>query len=192
MTPVVITLAGPDGVGKSTTALEIVRAGNKTRATFTSLAIAEPIYKAVSVITNVPVIYLHEYNHRTFLEIAKDRSLPVPATFFPRTVRDVLRAFGSDAVRRTFGDDVWLDHVKARISSCRVDVVVIEDARTPVEWAFGKMILLSRHGVTYSKAHETDCPPPSEMVWASYDLSASPRKTGEDLAEKILSELVGK
>lgn len=110
-----IGVCGAAGSGKGTLAASLVR-----RHGFSEIAFADPIYAAVSAMTEIPVCAL------------KDRSLKErPIEWLGRSPRELLQILGTEFGRKMISDSIWVEAGMRRISRLRRygESVVVADVR---------------------------------------------------------------
>jgi energy-coupling factor transporter ATP-binding protein EcfA2 len=125
MDNLIVGLAGPAGAGKSTLAkaLSVVLEQEYKFHSYRH-AFASPIKSAVSQLFTIPTTTL---NH----PILKEK----PLLDWGLSPRQIMQSFGTQAMRRVFGDDIWIKIASNYITTYLTDapIVIIDDVRFPNE-----------------------------------------------------------
>lgn len=170
----IIGLAGPDRVGKTTTARALCSLlGNQARV----MAFADEIYSMASAILRVGVS-----------EIKRMKDVVLDATNAPlpelvgRTYRDFLKMLGTEFGRNMLGPDVWVNLAMRSIPLHKPPYAIFDDVRFPNEASRCHLVIeLSRDGVDYTRNHASSHPLPRELVHMVYHLDQSPQEVAHDL-----------
>lgn len=176
-----VLLAGPAGVGKSTTARALAAAflASDPKLIVQQLAFAGPLYDMVSRLTGVPVEVLHARKEVPLT--ASEVRLPCLAGMTPRRLLQIV----GEGHRQMFGPHFWIQQAMQRINPS-AGVVIFEDARHQAEFEMGTVVELRRAGIDYACNHPSAMPPPPTMVSISAALDGlSP----EDAARGLLARL---
>lgn len=182
-TPVIILLAGPAQVGKSTTAAALALALQERGLKTQRQSFAGPLYEVTSRMTGLSVEQLHALKSTPMRAVHG-----VTATFNGLTAREALQKIG-EGMRQALGERVWIDMAMQRISRS-ADVIVFDDARHPPELRLGYVVELVRTGLTYAANHPSAMPPPPEEVGMRFHLDGlGPMEAGAALATGLQLEI---
>lgn len=113
----IIGIAGPPRAGKDTLCRALIRAFATRDVRAVRLALADPIWDAVSAVAGAPI------------DRHADTKDEPRADLADRTPREWALTIGRGA-RSELGGDVWLRLWKARAEASRADVVIAPDVRT--------------------------------------------------------------
>lgn len=161
--PLLIGLAGPDCVGKGTTASHFDTAAASVGLRVEVHSFAAPLYDCVSRICGVPVAEIK----RRKAEVFTVDTAPLPF-LVGKSFRWFLRILGTEAGRGVIHDQVW---VQAAVRDAQIakrdrqaDIVVFDDLRFPNEAAACNIVVeLDRTGVSYSTEHASAAGLPPEV-----------------------------
>ncbi len=154
---IIIGLAGPEGVGKSTVADAIVqRAATLTqfhgvgyRASF-----AAPLYDALSAICKVSVEHIKKRKD----EIFTAETAPVPC-LVGLSYRAMLQKLGEEFGRKQCHPEFWAQLAVARekVWNGKVNFIVFDDVRYENEAAQCHLVCeLQRDGIDYARTHASN------------------------------------
>jgi hypothetical protein len=157
-----IGLAGPAKVGKSTTAKALISTINQIdpNIKIDHAAFADSLYGICSYLTGVPVETMMDQSYK---EVEwNELTAPIPA-LEGWTPRKFLQIVGTECFRQNVSQDFWLQCAKRSVS--QFDIAIMADARFPNEYEFCDFVIeLSRDGVDYARNHASAMPPPQEVV----------------------------
>jgi hypothetical protein len=179
----IIGLAGPKNVGKSTTA-DAVRSAFKRRGYDAEIrSFASPLYQAVATITGISEAILRD-------RAVKDRPLTETETLNPcligKTPRSLLEWLG-EGVRTTIGVDHWVHRAFADLPD--VPIVIFDDARHGAEFETADANFeLARSGCSYPGNHPSAMPPEPKYIAEVVKLDDHvPMEVGEIICTSFLS-----
>lgn len=96
---------------------------------------ADPMKQIIADTFNIPIIHLEDWKN--------EGDELMHTTGYPQTYRDILQRFGSEAMKKQFGEEIWADLATERIwdAAKTNDVIIVPDFRfTPelesIRWAF--------------------------------------------------------
>jgi hypothetical protein len=164
----ILLLAGPGGVGKSTTARAIVYRMESLGRKTVVLSFAGPLYKLTA-----QAVRVSEERLRSGKEVpltAEDTPIP---SIVGRTPRQCLQKIG-ESFRQNFGGLFWVDQWLIAAKESGADIVIADDARHPEEYALGTVIELARGDVHYACDHASSMPPDPKIVWSKIDIGVAP------------------
>ncbi len=180
--PLVLGLAGPKKVGKSTTA-DAVRSAFKRRGITAEVrSFAGPIYQALTLITGIPETILRD-------QTIKDRPLTAVETSNPclvgKTIRSLLEWLGQ-GVHTQIGADHWVH--RAFVNLPDVNVIIFDDARHDTEFeAIDESFELVRAGCSYPGNHPSAMPPEPKYIKEVIKLDDHvPMEVGEIICASFL------
>lgn len=169
----IIGIAGPKGVGKTTVAKAIVKTVEGRVMSF-----ADPIrdmMDALMMHTGIPNVA--DYLHRD-----KDRAIP---QLQGRNMRYLMQTLGTEWGRVLVGTNLWTDLAAARARKYE-GLVIFDDVRFPSEVAMieregGFIIGLKRSGIEYEMTHASEEP----LTGVPYLTNSSPEEVAEVIANMI-------
>jgi hypothetical protein len=110
------------------------------------------------------------------LEYAKNRGLRIRHDVrdggYKQTYREVLQRFGTEAMKKQFGEDVWANLAVENTHDCAADVVIIPDLRFTT-------VNIVRPGVDHIDGHESE----TELDGFAYDHVITNDGTLDDLRD---------
>ncbi len=178
-TKIIIGLAGPEGVGKSTLSDAIVwRLPNLTdcRAVAYRESFAQPLYEALAAICRVSVEYIRAHKDEVFTA----DTAPVPC-LIGSSFRKMLQNLGEGFGRTLTHPELWaqLAVLRAKVWEGKRNLIVFDDVRYENEAKQCHVIIeLKRPGIDYARTHASNMGLPAhvprEVVHAS-----TPEKTAE-------------
>lgn len=184
--PFCVGLCGPDGVGKSTTALNMVASFKTWGVVAKVMSFATPIYAIAEIVTGLKADELR----RRKSEVLSVKTAPMPF-LVGKTFRWLLRRIGSEAMRDGVDNNIWVEVVGRLIKESTEDVIIFDDCRFATEAAVcGYVVELRRKGAEYSKAHSSDCGLPDELVHLHAEINATPRHFAYEIAERVVGEII--
>lgn len=97
------------------------------------LSFAEPMKEIIATILGLSLEDLDLFKNRH--EIYKLRFINTESNtpLFSTNCRTILQLFGSDAMKKWFGNDVWANLLNQRIKDSTADVIIIPDWRFEIE-----------------------------------------------------------
>jgi len=167
----VICLAGPGGVGKSTTAKQLVKSFKKlyTNLHVDSMAFADPLYSTVSNLVGLPVDLLKSQDYKEV--VWTEETAPMPA-LIGWTPRQLLQKVGTECFRQNIHSDFWVQSALRQAYIRNLDIVIMEDARFDNEYAMATInIELKRDGIQYACNHPSAMPPTPSLMHVTLELT---------------------
>jgi hypothetical protein len=158
----VVNLAGPQNVGKTTTAKELVESFRKLypHIDVVRAAYADALYGLTHYLTGVSETTLRSQEYKNTLW-NKDTS-PMPC-LIGWTPRKFLQIVGTECFRNHISDLFWVQSTLRLYNNC--DLVIMEDARFPNEYEAGDITIeLQREGVDYTNDHASAMKPDSQYI----------------------------
>lgn len=153
---IIIGIAGPEFVGKSTVA-QIIVTRTPTISDFKAVAyigsMAAPIYNALSGIFGVEVYFIKAHKDEIFTEA----TAPVPC-LVGKSWRMLLQNIGS-GWGRTLHPELWAQMAVRREKTWagKTNLIVFDDVRFEQEAKQCDLLFeLSRDGITYAKTHDSN------------------------------------
>jgi len=163
----IIGLAGPGGVGKSTTSKAISKLLKDDGYTVTSSAFAEPLYEVTSLITGIPVEKLKSQDYKE--TPWTDNNAPIPC-LSEWTPRKLLQIIGTECFRENINYDFWIQLAISRVKN--YDFAIFEDARFVNEYEKCHVVYeLARPGVEYKMNHPSAMPPDKKYINSIIELT---------------------
>ncbi len=168
------------GSGKDTVARMLQQMFDDDKKTCTIKSWADNLKKVTSIITGVDISELYSQD-------GKMKVCPI----FNKTYRVLLQEIGTDVMRNTFDQDVW---VKSTLANCSPDeIYIIPDTRFPNEAQAVKScdgILIKvvgdpekiRENATSAAQHESEI---ALALYDGWDFIIENNSTIEDLYEKV-------
>lgn len=166
-----LLIAGPAGVGKSTTARALQDQLRNNGLAVRVFSFATPLYEHAARIAGISSVDI--------LRALKEKMLrdatPVRA-FHEITGRQLLQKLGQ-GMRDLFGPEFWADQAVEAVRRWAIDqssdhcIAIFDDARHPEEFPLGHVIELAREGVTYACDHPSSMPVPPDVCWLRVDLT---------------------
>lgn len=147
MTPTIIALAGPKGVGKTTVANALLSNPN-IKQPVGILPFAGGLKKMLQAI--LPP------------EAFKPDGKEDPAYgLLGKTPRHLMQTLGTEWGRKLVGENVWVEVMIHQIQQSGLATVIIDDLRFENEWQMvknlgGTVIALERNGCSYSSEHASE------------------------------------
>ncbi len=160
---IVIGLAGPDGVGKSTTAIHIARRVSVLHKDWVGYteSFALPLYEALSTMFRVSIDHIRAHKNDIFTE----STAPVPC-MRGFTWRFMLRQLGSGFGRNLVHPDLWPQIAMSRVKTWagKTNLITFDDLRFEPESVHCAVIFeLMREGVEYAKDHDSSVGLPAHI-----------------------------
>lgn len=166
----VIGLAGPGGVGKSTTAKGLVKAFNKLQPRYkvTNMAFADPIYQVANLLTGIEISTLKSQEYKEV--IWNKNTAPMPC-LIDWTPRKFLQIVGTECFRDNIHNNFWVESAIRIAESKGYDIVIMEDTRFPNEFEITDInIELMRDNIKYEENHASAMPPDPKYIDFKIDL----------------------
>ena len=127
MKPLIIQISGKKRAGKDTLAQFLLSAYQDQGKSVELMSYAEPLKDIAATILNVTPTQLDTFKNEPELyklvTMNKDNFVTVT------NYRSVLQLLGSEAMKKWFGPNVWVDLLNHRINQSRADVIIIPDWR---------------------------------------------------------------
>jgi DNA polymerase III delta prime subunit len=163
----IIGLAGPGGVGKSTTAKALSKMLNGMGIHSTNYAFAEPLYEICSLITGIPIETLKAQNFKE--KFWTDQDAPIPC-LNGWTPRKLLQMVGTECFRNNIHQNFWIELAISKVKE--YDIAVFEDARFTNEYEKCHIVYeVTRDGVDYLQNHASAMPPDKRYISAIINLT---------------------
>jgi hypothetical protein len=162
-----LLLAGPGGVGKSTTARHMAAHLDDLGLKAAVISFAGPLYRLTSQAIRVPEEWLRSHKEVPIVEES-----PIGAVR-GRTPRQCLQKIG-ESFRHNFGGSFWVDQWLLAARASGANWVIADDARHGDEYALGKVVELVRKGVDYAGDHPSAMRPSPDAVWRRCDIGDDP------------------
>lgn len=179
----IIGLAGPAGVGKTTTAKGIAYnlISIDKKLDIQCDAFATPLYYICSYLTGVPVETLASQEYKNVEWTVETAPLPCLVGWTPRKF---IQKTGTECFRHVISMDFWVQVSRKLLS--KHDIVIMSDARFDNEYlACDYVIELSRPGVEYAGNHASAMPPDKKYI--NSKLQLYPEISFMPLAQIIMS-----
>lgn len=163
-----IGLAGPAGVGKSTTATSLVYSLQSLNKDLKIRydAFATPLYHICSYLLGIPVETLASQDYKNLPWTEETAPLPCLVGWTPRKF---IQKTGTECFRNNIHTDFWVQVSRKMLSNH--DIVIMGDARFPNEYqACDYVIELSRNGVEYAGDHASAMKPDSKYIHMNLQL----------------------
>ena len=127
MKPLIIQISGKKRAGKDTLAKFLLNAYQDQGKSVELISFAEPLKNIAATILNVTPTQLDTFKNEPELyklvTMNKDNFVTVT------NYRSVLQLLGSEAMKKWFGPNVWVDLLNHRINQSKADVIIIPDWR---------------------------------------------------------------
>ena len=127
MKPLIIQISGKKRAGKDTLAQFLLSAYQDQGKSVELMSYAEPLKDIAATILNVTPTQLDTFKNEPELyklvTMNKDNFVTVT------NYRSVLQLLGSEAMKKWFGPNVWVDLLNHRINQSKADVIIIPDWR---------------------------------------------------------------
>ncbi len=163
----IVGLAGPGGVGKSTTAKALCKLLTSRGIRATNYAFAQPIYEICSLITNIPIETLKSQDFKEKFWTEQDTPIPCLNGWTPRKL---LQIIGTECFRNNVHQNFWIELAISKVKD--YDVAVFEDARFVNEFEKCHLVYeLQRGGVDYLRNHASAMPPDKRHIAAIIGLT---------------------
>lgn len=121
----IILINGEKRSGKNYLAELIKNEFKKHNKTFKIMAFADPIKDIISIALNISLDELDEY---------KNKKTPICINNKEVTnSRKILQDFGTEAMRKYFGESVWVDVFLRKIQNLNCDYILVPDFRFLIE-----------------------------------------------------------
>jgi len=158
----VVGLAGPAGVGKSTTTIAFVEIFKKLYPALKTknIAFADPMYNLISHFTQIPISTLKSQNYKNIKWNQKTAPMPCLNGWSPRRF---LQVIGTDCFRNEIHNDFWVQlSIKQAEDN---DIIFVEDARFDNEYEMCNIVIeLKRDGIQYACDHPSAMPPDKKYI----------------------------
>jgi len=160
----IICLAGPGGVGKSTTAKALVKSFNKLfpELKIENMAFADPIYELASNLLGIPVELLKSQEYKEVVWTKETSPMP---SLIGWTPRKFLQIVGTEGFRNNVANDFWVEVTIRKAQIKNLDFVVMEDARFSNEYDKSSLTIeLKRDNIQYKCNHASAMPPDPKYI----------------------------
>lgn len=130
----VIQLSGKKRAGKDTVAKYLTTALETAYDYKVEvMSFAEPMKEIISTTLGISLEDLDLFKNRN--DIYKIRVIDTETLLYTQTTdcRQILQQFGSEAMKKWFGNDVWSNLLNQRIKDSTADVIIIPDWRFEIE-----------------------------------------------------------
>ena len=190
-TKIIIGLAGPEGVGKSTVANAIVeRMAHMTnfKAVAYKASFATPLYEALSTMFNVSIEHIREHKDELFTI----KTAPVPC-LFGFSFRYLLQRLGTEFGRAQISPNFWAQMAIKRedkVWAGKVNLIVFDDVRFAEEAnQCDKVYELFREGITYAKNHPSNAGLPGDINRMIIHLNQSPVEAAQQIIRNVIDRM---
>lgn len=175
-----LLLAGPGGVGKSTTAHLLVERLKPYDITAVVQSFAGPLYKLTAQAIQVSEARMRAGKEKPLT--AEDTPI---ASIVGKTPRQCLQKIG-ESFRQNFGGHFWVDQWLSAARSSGADIVIADDARHQEEYAIGHVFELCRRGVSYACDHPSSMPPDPKVVLDVVDIGGYPPEVVVAMTRRLM------
>lgn len=184
--PFIVSLAGPDTVGKGTTANGFAALAAQSGIKVEVHAFAYKLYECTSIIMGLSI----EEIKRRKNEVLTEETAPLPF-MVGKTFRWFLRVLGTEACRNQIAQEIWIQAAQrvAQIAKAErgAEVVVFDDCRFENEAGISDAVVeLSRIGVSYSTEHQSNAGLPAHVPRTVLAIDPGP-----EYAAKMVMAIVG-
>ena len=125
--PLIIQISGKKRSGKDTLAQFLLKAYQDQGKSVELISFAEPLKDIAATILNITPTQLETFKNEPELyklvTMNKDNFVTVT------NYRSILQLLGSEAMKKWFGPNVWVDLLTHRINQSQADVIIIPDWR---------------------------------------------------------------
>jgi len=166
---ILIGLAGPACVGKSTTAKKLVSILRQHDLMACNYAFAEPIYDLGQSITEIPKDILRDQSFKEKQWTEDNAPLPCLTGWSPRKL---LQKIGTECFRDQINYNFWVELAIKKVAN--YDIAIFEDARFENEYKNCDLVIeLERDGVKYAMNHPSAMPPDPIYIWKKIKINSS-------------------
>ncbi len=162
-----LLLAGPSGVGKSTTARHLAAHLEDLGLKAVVLSLAGPLYHVTSQAIRVSEGWMRANKETPIIEESPILSVR------GRTPRQCLEKIG-ESFRQNFGGTFWVDQWLLAARESGANWVIADDARHGDEFSLGNVVELVRKGVDYAGDHPSAMRPNPDAIWRRCDIGDDP------------------
>lgn len=183
MKPLIIQISGKKRAGKDTFAQFLQNAYQSQGKSVELMSFAEPLKDIASTMLNITPDQLETFKNEPELyklvTMNKDNFVTVT------NYRSVLQLLGSEAMKKWFGPNVWVDLLTHRINQSQADVIIISDWRFKSEIIQGAIKL---RVLTHIESTDTHI---SEVDLDNYnEFDYYVDNTDYKLTQRIVSDLI--
>jgi len=178
-----IGLAGPENVGKDTTANAIIKMMNFNYSgiCINKASFSDELYELVWHITGIPIRTLQDRQYKETKWTELTAPLPCLIGYSPR---DLLNKVGTDCFRKLIHDEFWIQKCKKKQN--HYNIVIIPDVRFVNEAKSCDYVFeLCRQGIQYTNKYESAYRLPDECLHEQIHLHA--KIDFSSVCDKIIS-----
>ena len=183
MKPLIIQISGKKRAGKDTLAQFLRNAYQDQGKSVELMSFAEPLKDIAATILDVTPDQLDTFKNEP--ELYKLTTVNQNNLVTVTNYRSVLQLLGSEAMKKWFGPNVWVELLKHRINQSQADVIIIPDCRFKSETLRSSIKL---RVLTHIKSTDTHI---SEIDLDNYsDFNYYIDNIDYKLSQSVVSELV--